>query len=272
MQAITDNIRSRLYALQDLQYADFVAKLTPSVSRDSIIGVRTPVLRKYAKELSATREAVAFLNLLPHRYYEENNLHAMLLQTVSKDIDAVLEYINAFLPYVDNWATCDTLPPKIFRNHPHIVRDNIDKWLKSNHTYTIRFGIVTLLQYFLDDDFFSPNDLVVLSEIHSDDYYVNMAIAWYYATALSKQYDSTLPLLQNMVLDKWVHNKTIQKACESYRISPEQKIYLRTLLRKTTRQRVNETTSGCRTMLSCSFADNETTSPRDNEWLPHHTR
>ena len=255
MQAITDDIHSRLYALQDLQYADFVAKLTPSVSRETIIGVRTPVLRKYAKELCATPEAAAFLNLLPHRYYEENNLHAMLLQTVSKDIDAVLEYINAFLPYVDNWATCDTLPPKIFRNHPHIVRDNIDKWLKSNHTYTIRFGVVTLLQYFLDDDLFSPNDLVVLSKIHSDEYYVNMAIAWYYATALSKQYNSTLPLLQNMMLDKWVHNKTIQKACESYRISPEQKIYLRTLLRKST-----------------SLQDNESTSQRDNKWLSHYAQ
>lgn len=223
MQTLATKIETRLLDLQDLQYREFVAKLTPSIPSTSIIGVRTPQLRQYAAELSKTSDINLFLNQLPHHYYEENNLHAILLQNISKDIDVVLDYINDFLPYVDNWATCDILPPKILKKYPSQVRNNINCWLKSNHTYTIRFGIVSLLKYFLDDDYFDPSDLITISKIHSKEYYINMAIAWYYSFALIKQYRHTLPVFENKILDKWVHNKSIQKACESYRIPPSRK-------------------------------------------------
>lgn len=223
MQTLRADIQYRLFEMKDTGYADFVAKLTPSIDRNTIIGVRTPQLRQYAEELSKTSDIKLFLTKLPHHYYEENNLHAILLQNISKDIDVVLGCINAFLPYVDNWATCDILPPKIFKKYPSQVRNNINCWLKSNHTYTVRFAIVSLLKYFLDDDYFDPSDLITISKIHSKEYYINMAIAWYYSFALIKQYRHTLPIFQDKILDKWVHNKSIQKACESYRIPPSRK-------------------------------------------------
>ncbi len=223
MQTLRADIQDRLFEMKDTGYADFVAKLTPSIDRNTIIGVRTPQLRQYAEELSKTSDIKLFLTQLPHHYYEENNLHAILLQNISKDIDVVLDYINDFLPYVDNWATCDILPPKIFKKYPSQVRNNINCWLKSNHTYTVRFAIVSLLKYFLDDDYFNPSDLITISKIHSKEYYINMAIAWYYSFALIKQYRHTLPIFQDKILDKWVHNKSIQKACESYRIPPSRK-------------------------------------------------
>ena len=224
MKTIVDN----LFDMQDLRYRSFVAKLTPSVNIDNIIGVRTPQLRAYAKELHNNPAKYTFLKQLPHRYYEENNLHGMLIQNISKDINEVLQYVNNFLPYIDNWATCDTLSPKIFRKYPDIVRENIASWIRSSHTYTIRFAIVTMLQFMLDEHF-EQSDLGLVAQLKSDEYYVNMAIAWYYSYALIKQYASTIPLFESQLLDKWVHNKAIQKAIESYRIPDERKEYLRQL-------------------------------------------
>lgn len=224
MKTIIDN----LFDMQDLQYRNFVSKLTPTVSIDNIIGVRTPQLRTYAKELRNNPIKHTFLKQLPHKFYEENNLHGMLIQNISTDINEVIQYVNDFLPYIDNWATCDTLSPKIFKKHPSIVRKNITEWLNSSHVYTIRFGIVTLLQFFLDEHFLQ-SDLSLVAQIKSDEYYVNMAIAWYYSSALIKQYPSTLPLFENQQLDKWIHNKSIQKAIESYRIPTEKKDHLRQL-------------------------------------------
>ncbi len=224
MKTIVDN----LFDMQDLQYRSFIAKLTPSVNIDNIIGVRTPQLRAYAKELHNNPAKYTFLKQLPHKYYEENNLHGMLIQNISKDINEVLQYVNDFLPYIDNWVTCDTLSPKIFRKYPDIVRENIAVWIRSTHTYTIRFAIVTMLQFMLDEHF-EQSDLGLVAQLKSDEYYVNMAIAWYYSYALIKQYASTIPLFESQLLDKWVHNKTIQKAIESYRIPDERKEYLRQL-------------------------------------------
>ena len=220
-------IVDRLLGMQDLQYRDFVAKLTPSINKENIIGVRTPTLKNYAKELNKSPIKEIFLKQLPHKYYEENNLHAMLIKDI-KDIDKALKHINSFLPYIDNWATCDTLAPRIFGKYPQQVHDNIDIWAKSSHTYTVRFAIVTLLQFFLDE-YFRETDLEFVASIKTNDYYINMAIAWYYSFALIKQYPSTLPLFENHILDKWIHNKSIQKAIESYRISNEKKEHLRQL-------------------------------------------
>ena len=220
-----NSIVEHLYDMQDLQYRDFVAKLTPSLNKDNIIGVRTPMLRKYAKQLQKSDDKYSFLSNLPHRYYEENNLHGMLLKDMNADIDVVLDYINIFLPYIDNWATCDTLTPKLFAKYPLKVRECIDSWLKSEHIYTIRFAIVVLMQLYLDKNF-DERDLETLAGIKSDEYYVNMALAWYYSTAFVKQYDTTVQIFEKKMLDKWVHNKSIQKAIESYRISPQKKDYL----------------------------------------------
>lgn len=224
MEVIVD----RLFDMQDLQYRSFVAKVTPSVNIDNIIGVRTPQLRVYAKELRNNPIKHTFLKQLPHKFYEENNLHGMLIQNISTDINEIIQYVNDFLPHIDNWATCDTLSPKIFKKHPAIVRKNITTWLSSTHIYTVRFGIVTLLQFFLDEHFLQ-SDLSLVAQIKSNEYYVNMAIAWYYSYALIKQYPYALPLFESQQLDKWIHNKSIQKAVESYRIPTERKDYLRQL-------------------------------------------
>lgn len=219
---------AKLMELQDLQYRDFVSKLTPSVDKEKIIGVRVPQLRVFAKAFANTEDKNLFLRELPHIYYEENNLHAILLLTISKNITEVMEYVEQFLPYIDNWATCDTLTPKIFAKHPDIVKSHVCRWIRSEHTYTVRFGIVTLLHFFLDDNF-DMADLELVASICSDEYYINMAIAWYYSFAFIKQYHATLPIFENKHLNKWVHNKSIQKAIESYRIDDEKKQYLRSL-------------------------------------------
>ena len=187
-----------------------------------------PDLRDLAKKQKNSPQKTDFLLDLPHIFYEENNLHGMLIQNISTDINEIIQYVNDFLPHIDNWATCDTLSPKIFKKHPAIVRKNITTWLSSTHIYTVRFGIVTLLQFFLDEHFLQ-SDLSLVAQIKSDEYYVNMAIAWYYSYALIKQYPYALPLFESQQLDKWIHNKSIQKAIESYRISPEKKDYLRGL-------------------------------------------
>jgi len=221
------DIRHRLFALQDEKYRDFQAKLMPTVDKNKIIGVRTPALRALAKELRGSDGAENFLLILPHRYYEEDNLHAFLIEYI-KDFDTCVDALDAFLPFVDNWATCDSMNPKCLISQPKKLLEHTEKWLCSTHTYTIRYGIGVLMRHFLDNRFelrFAQR----VAAIRSDEYYVNMMRAWYFSTALAKQYDAVLPFIENCVLDAWTHAKAIQKACESYRITPEQKEYLRKL-------------------------------------------
>ncbi len=223
-------ILSRLFELQDTGYRQFQMKLMPTVDPESVIGVRTPQLRSMAKDLrktGSTEGIEGFLGMLPHEYFDENQLHAFLLSE-EKDFERCIQQVEAFLPYVDNWATCDQLSPKVFRKHKEQLLPYVRRWLTAEHTYTVRFAIGMLMQLFLDDDF-APEYPKLVASVHSEEYYVNMMIAWYFATALAKQYDSVLPYLQEQRLDAWTHNKTIQKAVESYRISPEQKTYLKTL-------------------------------------------
>ena len=224
---MTDGIRKELFSLQDLKYREMQIKIIPTVKPESIIGVRTPELRKMAKELAGKKETGAFLNDLPHQYFDENQLHAFILSGM-KDYEECLAALERFLPYVDNWATCDQMSPKVFRKHRTELLKPIKKWIVSDETYTIRFGIGMLMEHYLDDDF----DIAypeLAAGIRSEEYYVNMMIAWYFATALAKQYDAVLPFIENRRLDTWTHNKAIQKAVESYRITPEQKEYLKTL-------------------------------------------
>ena len=221
-----DRIVERLFELQDKKYQEMQVKIIPNIDSKSIIGVRTPELRKYAKELVKS-DYTSFLDDLPHKYFDENQLHAFIISEI-KDYDECINYTNKFLPYVDNWATCDQLSPKIFKKHTDNLLLEIKKWIKAKKIYTIRFGIGCLMQYYLDDSF-SKEYLEWVSNIKSNEYYVNMMIAWYFATALAKQYEATIPFIENNRLDKWVHNKTIQKEIESYRVSDEKKGYLRTL-------------------------------------------
>ena len=223
MSAITQ----RLFSLADEGYRQFQTPLLPSVAPERIIGVRTPVLRKLAKEMVGTAEAEAFLCDLPHTYYEENNLHAFLVEQI-KDYDACIAALDAFLPYVDNWSTCDGWSPKVFKKHPEELLVKIRQWMASDLPYTVRFGIGMLQRYFLDERF-EPMYLDWVAAIHREEYYVRMMVAWYFATALAKQYDVTLPYIEQGRLPLWTHNKTIQKAVESYRVTAEQKTYLKTL-------------------------------------------
>lgn len=226
---MTDYI-NRLFELQDKNYAAFHAKLVPVPDKSTIIGVRSPDMKKLAKELKNDEGKLEFLNTLPHKYYEENSLHGSFISTISKDINVIFTYIDKFLPYVDNWATCDSLVGnmKIFAKYPDIVYKKILEYLKSDKPFTIRFGVVTLLSYFLDGNF-DKSIIETLAQIKSEHYYVNMGIAWYYSFALIKQYDSTVGLFEKKTLSKFVQNKSIQKAIESYRISDETKQYLRSL-------------------------------------------
>lgn len=230
MGEIRKEILQRIFTLQDLQYRDFQAKLMPTVDKSTIIGVRTPELKKLAKEFGKREDVGAFLDELPHTYYDENNLHGFLL-CEDKDFDRVIARLDAFLPYVNNWATCDLLSPKVFKKHKAALLPHIRRWLTSDKVYTIRFGIETLMSHYLDADF-APEYLDWVAAVESEEYYVNMMIAWYFATALAKQYDAALPILLEQRLAPWTHNKTIQKAIESYRITDEQKAYLRTLKRQ----------------------------------------
>jgi 3-methyladenine DNA glycosylase AlkD len=220
-------VQQALFAMQDLTYRDFQCKLMPTVPPETVIGVRTPDLRRFAKTFAKSPEAKGFLQALPHVYYEENNLHGMLLSSL-RDFDRTIAALDAFLPFVDNWATCDLIRPKCFRRHRPALLDPIRRWMVDSHPYTVRFGMEQLMLHFLDDDF----SLVYLdwaATVHSEDYYVRMMAAWFFATALTKQYDAALPYLQNHQLDPWVHNKAIQKAIESRCIPAERKEILRTL-------------------------------------------
>lgn len=222
-----DRVRARLFELRDEPYQAFSAKLMPTLDSFQVIGVRTPALRKYARELARTEDGAEFMAALPHKYFEENNLHGFMIETI-RDYDACVAALDAFLPYVDNWATCDQTSPKVLGKYPEKLRAQVDLWLQSKHVYTIRYGIGTLLRWFLDAHF-DPADLAQVAAIRSEEYYVNMMIAWYFAEALAKQYDAALPYVVNRRLADWTHNKAIQKAWESYRISPEQKEYLKNL-------------------------------------------
>lgn len=232
-------ITKKLFELRDPAYALFQAKLLPTVAPETIIGVRTPVLRKYAKTLLKTGEAEDFLQSLPHRFFDENQLHAFLLAE-QKDFDVCISGVEAFLPFVDNWATCDQLSPKAFRANAGKLPEYIRRWLRQGTAaaeegraypvYIVRFAIGMLMAHFLDEAFL-PEYPEMVAEVRSDAYYVNMMRAWYFATALAKRYDAALPYLTEGRLDRWTHNKTIQKAVESFRIPPEQKVFLKTLRR-----------------------------------------
>ena len=223
-------IQKELFLRQDKEYMKFLSKLTPNVSEDTIIGVRIPEIRKLAKKLVKNNEYEDFLKELPHKYYDENLLHGAIISE-NKDFENCIELLNSFLPFVDNWAVCDTISPKIFKKHKKELIEKIKEWSQSDKTYTCRFGVEMLMTHFLDKDF-KKEYLEIVANIHSEEYYVKMVIAWFFATALTKQWDYAVIYLENNRLDVWVHNKTIQKARESLRILEDKKGYLKGLKRK----------------------------------------
>lgn len=220
-----EEIQKHLFELQDMAYRDFHSRLMPDIDKETVIGIRVPMLRKYAKSIAGTELAEKFIKELPHCYYEENNLHMMLITGI-KDYDRCLTEIERILPYIDNWATCDFPAPKCFENHKEDLLPVIKRWIASSETYTIRYGIGMLMRLYLDADF-DPEYVRIVAEVKSDEYYVNMMIAWYMATALAKQWDAVIPYIEEHRMSDWVHRKTIQKAVESYRITDEQKKYLK---------------------------------------------
>ncbi|MBR4778955.1 MAG: DNA alkylation repair protein [Bacteroidaceae bacterium] len=224
-------VSQHLRTLADDGYAAFQRKLLPNVSPERIVGVRTPLLRGLAKEMLKSGEAETFIAILPHPTFDENQLHAFILSAM-KDFGRCLGEVERFLPYVDNWATCDQLSPSCFRRHKAKLLPAIAAWMSAGHEYTIRFGIGMLMQHFLDGQDFNPRFLDDVARIRRDEYYIRMMQAWYFATALAKQYDATLPYIEQQRLDRWTHNRTIQKAVESFRITPEQKAHLRSLKMK----------------------------------------
>lgn len=223
------NVTERLFELQDKAYADFHSGLVPNVPRERIIGVRVPDARRLAKEYGKDPECRDFLRALPHKYYDENMLHGILLSGL-KDYEECVQAVEEFLPYVDNWAVCDILSPKVFRKHRTELIAKVREWSASEKTYTCRFGLEMLMTHYLDEDF-RPEYLEIPAGVCSEEYYVNMMIAWFFATALAKQWEAAIPYLRDNRLGAWVHNKTIQKARESFRITQEQKAYLKTLRR-----------------------------------------
>ena len=223
-------IQKELFSHQDKEYMKFLSKLTPNVSEDTIIGVRIPEIRKLAKKLVQNNEYEDFLKELPHKYYDENLLHGAIISE-SKDFENCIESLDSFLPFVDNWAVCDTISPKIFKKHKKELIEKIKEWSQSDKTYTCRFGVEMLMTHFLDEDF-KKEYLEMVANIHSEEYYVKMVVAWFFATALAKQWDYAVIYLENNKLDVWVHNKTIQKARESLRILEDKKGYLKGLKRK----------------------------------------
>ena len=220
-------IQKLLFTKQDIKYRDFQAPLFPNIDKEKMIGVRTPDLKKLAKELYGSELANSFIETRPHEYFDENQLHAFLISLI-KDYETCLKEVDRFLPYIDNWGTCDQLSPKVFSKHKDELIISIKKWLKSKHTYTVRFAVGLLLALYLDDSF-KEEYMELVSAVKSEEYYINMMIAWYFATALAKQYDAAIEYIEEKKLSPWVHNKTIQKAVESYRISNEQKAYLKSL-------------------------------------------
>ena len=214
--------------MQDEKYRDFNSKLLPTVEKRRVIGVRTPLLRSLAAQLCGTLAAEEFLSSLPHYYCEENTLHAFLVEKI-KEKDRLFAAVEQFLPYIDNWATCDQLRPNLFAKRPPELAEKALMWISSAHTYTARFGIGVLMSYYLDGDFYRPEYLERVSKIRSEEYYINMMTAWFFATALAKQYKDAVKYIENGKLDAWTHNKAIQKAVESRRLTEAQKAYLKTL-------------------------------------------
>ena len=227
MSDIGERIRASLWEMQDVGYKDFHAKLIPTVAPEAIIGVRTPELRKYARKLAKDPQISDFLAQLPHQYYDENNVHAFVVEQI-KDYGECLAQTERFLPYIDNWATCDMMAPKVFAKHKAELLESVQRWIASSETYTIRYGVGMLMRFYLEEDF-RQEYLQWVADISSEEYYVNMMRAWYFATALAKQYQAVIPYLEEKRLDDWTHNKAIQKACESYRVTAEQKKHLRGL-------------------------------------------
>ena len=220
-----DNIQKKLFRLQDVGYGDFHSKLMPNIAREKIIGIRVPVLRKFVKELSEA-EKEDFLQQLPHNYYEENNLHGLIIME-SRDYGSCIGELERFLPYIDNWATCDMLRPKILRKHLPELLEKIYQWLVSEDTYTVRLAIGFLMSFYLDDEAYQREYLAKVAEVSSKEYYVRMMVAWYFATALAKQYQDALPYMKKGRMEEWTRRKAIQKALESRRVSPEHKEHLR---------------------------------------------
>ena len=224
---INDEIRSALFENADEKYRQFQTPLIPDISPDSMIGVRTPVIRQLAKELAKRDDIGDFLSSLPHKYYDENNLHSSVI-CLTKDFDKCLSQIESFLPYIDNWATCDMTSPKVFAKYPERLLPHIRRWIVSDKIYTVRFAVNSLMRYFLDGRF-SAEYTDMVAAIRSEEYYIRMVVAWYFATALTKQYDEAVKYIEKRALDPWTHNKAIQKSIESRRISDEHKDYLRSL-------------------------------------------
>ena len=209
IEEVQKGVRQELFELQDLKYRDFHAKLIPTMEKEKIIGVRTPALRGFAKKFGKREEAKLFIKKLPHKYYEENNLHGLLIEQI-KDYDECLAELKRFLPFIDNWATCDMLAFRVVKKHLDVFVEEIYKFMESEHTYTIRFGISMLMKYYLEDEFKIeyPNKV---ADIYSEEYYVNMMRAWYFATALAKQYEQIIPFVEKKRLDVWTHNKTFKR-------------------------------------------------------------
>lgn len=222
-------VTEKLFELQDLEYQAFHSRLMPTINPDVIIGVRTPVLRRFTRDFEKTGYVKDFLAELPHTYYEENNLHGFLLERI-QDFDECVREVDRFLPYVDNWATCDLMRPKVFKKHTEELVPHIRRWIAGDEPFTIRFGIEMLMTFYLDEEF-KEEYLELVAAVTHEHYYVKMMVAWYFATALAKQHDDALPYLERGVLEPWTHNKTIQKAIESYRVDAETKAYIRTLKR-----------------------------------------
>lgn len=222
-------VQKRLFRLRDEQYAAFQAKITPEIPPEKFIGIRVPQLRKFAKGFFKEPESKDFMAVLPHHYFEENMLHGLLIEQI-KDYRECVAELNKFLPRVDNWAVCDIVSPKIFARHKQELLPQIKEWTASPKLYTCRFGLGMLMRYFLDEDF-RPEYLKIPLSVPSGEYYLDMMVAWFFATALAKQWEATVPYIEKNLLDKWIHNKTIQKARESYRITAGQKTYLKSLKR-----------------------------------------
>ncbi|MBQ9589829.1 MAG: DNA alkylation repair protein [Butyrivibrio sp.] len=227
MSKVTDDLRKELFELKDEKYRDFQSGLIPNVEKDYFIGVRTPELRKLAKKYAKREDVGDFLNELPHRYFDENQIHAFIISEI-KSYDECLFRLTVFLPHVNNWATCDQMSPKIFKKEKDKLLVSIKEWISSKETYTVRFAIKMLMEHFLGEDF-EKEYAEMVARVVSEEYYVKMMIAWYFATALAKNYEEVLPFIENMKLEKWTHNKAIQKSVESYRILPVQKEYLKSL-------------------------------------------
>lgn len=227
---ILQEIRSKLFEMRDVKYQQFNSSLIPNVNSEFVIGVRTPELRKYASELAKRDDIGEFLAVLPHEYFEENQLHAFIIEK-TRDYDKCLAQVEEFLPFIDNWATCDQCAPKVLVKNPERLISSVKQWISSDKPYTIRYGIGMLMRVYLDDRF-SPEYPELVAAVESQEYYVNMMRAWYFATALAKQYEAVIGYFEDARLDEWTHNKSIQKAIESYRVSDERKAYLRTLKRK----------------------------------------